>query len=135
MPGSPSPEGRKPGIYQTGQLVTRKGPEGSNPSPGAYFQDPSTSLKALAAESRIETTTMNGPTANKTIQTTITTITNASQGDNRRDLSYLPSLPQERDEVIAASDSSADDGASSIAKSITLSTTSSQLDGVIDSIT
>jgi hypothetical protein len=78
---------------------------------------------------------MNGPTANKTIQTTITTITNASQGDNRRDLSYLPSLPQERDEVIAASDSSADDGASSIAKSITLSTTSSQLDGVIDSIT
>jgi len=78
---------------------------------------------------------MNGPTANKTIQTTITTITNASQDDNRRDLSYLPSFQQERDEVIAASDSGADDGASSIAKSITLSTTSSQLDGVIDSIT
>jgi hypothetical protein len=51
MPGSPSPEGRKPGICQTGQLVTRKGPEGSNPSPGAYFEEPSTSLKALAGES------------------------------------------------------------------------------------
>jgi hypothetical protein len=38
MPGSPSPEGRKPGICQTGQLVTREGPEGSNPSPGAYFE-------------------------------------------------------------------------------------------------
>jgi hypothetical protein len=38
MPGSPSPVGRKPGICQTGQLVTREGPEGSNPSPGAYFE-------------------------------------------------------------------------------------------------
>jgi hypothetical protein len=46
VPGSPSPVGRKPGICQTGQLVTREGPEGSNPSPGAYFEEPSTSLKA-----------------------------------------------------------------------------------------
>jgi hypothetical protein len=59
MPGSPSPEGRKPGICQTGQLVTRKGPEGSNPSPGAYFEEPSTSLKALAGESRVVATTMD----------------------------------------------------------------------------
>src|SRR5918997_3448750 len=67
MPGSPSPEGRKPGIRQTGQLVTRKGPEGSNPSPGAYFEEPSISLKALAAESKVEevTTTMDGLTVNK----------------------------------------------------------------------
>ena len=39
MPGSPSPVGRKPGICQTGQLVTREGPEGSNPSPGAYYEN------------------------------------------------------------------------------------------------
>ena len=38
MPGSPSPVGRKPGICQTSQLVTREGPEGSNPSPGAYYE-------------------------------------------------------------------------------------------------
>lgn len=38
VPGSPSPVGRKPGIYQTGQLVTREGPEGSNPSPGALHE-------------------------------------------------------------------------------------------------
>lgn len=36
MPGSPSPVGRKPGVCQTGQLVTREGREGSNPSPGAF---------------------------------------------------------------------------------------------------
>jgi hypothetical protein len=53
VPGSPSPVGRKPGICQTGQLVTREGPEGSNPSPGAYFEEPNTSLKALAGESRV----------------------------------------------------------------------------------
>ena len=46
MPGSPSPEGRKPGICQTGQLVTRKGPEGSNPSPGAYYEGASEYHKA-----------------------------------------------------------------------------------------
>jgi hypothetical protein len=51
--------------------VTRKGPEGSNPSPGAYFEEPTTSLKALAGESRVETTNMDRPIANKTIQTTI----------------------------------------------------------------
>jgi hypothetical protein len=71
MPGSPSPEGRKPGICQTGQLVTRKGPEGSNPSPGAYFEEPSTSLKVLAGESRVEeeTTAMDdGLTVNITEQ-------------------------------------------------------------------
>jgi hypothetical protein len=39
MPGSPSPVGRKPGICQTSQLVTREGPEGSNPSPGAYYEN------------------------------------------------------------------------------------------------
>ena len=43
--------------------------KGSNPSPGAYFEEPNTSLKALAGESRVETTNMDGPTANKTIQT------------------------------------------------------------------
>lgn len=46
--------------------MTRKGPEGSNPSPGAYFEEPGTSLKALAGESRVEevTTTMDELTAN-----------------------------------------------------------------------
>jgi hypothetical protein len=39
VPGSPSLVGRKPGICQTGQLVTREGPEGSNPSPGALIED------------------------------------------------------------------------------------------------
>jgi hypothetical protein len=70
MPGSPSPGGRKPGIRQISQLVTRKGPEGSNPSPGAYFEEPSISLKALAGESRVVEvrTTMDGLTANTTEQ-------------------------------------------------------------------
>jgi hypothetical protein len=45
MPGSPSPEGRKPGICQTGQLVTREGPEGSNPSPGAHLRETSICFK------------------------------------------------------------------------------------------
>ena len=31
----------------------------SNPSPGAYFDEPSTSLKALAGESRVEVATTN----------------------------------------------------------------------------
>jgi hypothetical protein len=36
VPGSPSPEGRKPGTsIVTRKLVTREGLEGSNPSPGA----------------------------------------------------------------------------------------------------
>ena len=82
MPGSPSPGGRKPGIRQIGQLVTRKGPEGSNPSPGAYFEEPSISLKALAGESRVEevTTTMDdGLTANMTGQKqTMTTAADTS---------------------------------------------------------
>jgi hypothetical protein len=38
---------------------------------------------------------MDRPTADKTIQTTITTITNASQGDNRLELSYPSPFPQE----------------------------------------
>lgn len=46
MPGSPSPVGRKPGICQTGQLVTREGPEGSNPSPGAHYEGISEYYKA-----------------------------------------------------------------------------------------
>ena len=46
LPGSPSPVGRKPGICQTGQLVTRKGPEGSNPSPGALHEGISERYKA-----------------------------------------------------------------------------------------
>src|SRR5215207_4677278 len=50
MPGSPSPVGRKPGICQTGQLVTREGPEGSNPSPGAYFEGISGRFKADESE-------------------------------------------------------------------------------------
>ncbi len=48
MPGSPSPVGRKPGICQTGQLVTREGPEGSNPSPGAHLWETSAYLKLMA---------------------------------------------------------------------------------------
>jgi hypothetical protein len=46
MPGSPSPEGRKPGICKTGQLVTREGPEGSNPSPGAHLEEISVCFEA-----------------------------------------------------------------------------------------
>jgi hypothetical protein len=46
VPGSPSPVGRKPGICQTGQLVTREGPEGSNPSPGAHLEEISVCFKA-----------------------------------------------------------------------------------------
>jgi hypothetical protein len=33
--------------------------KGSNPSPGTYFEEPSTSLKALASESRVVATTMD----------------------------------------------------------------------------
>ena len=36
MPGSPSLVGRKPGKSMFSSLVTWKGPEGSNPSPGAF---------------------------------------------------------------------------------------------------
>lgn len=46
LPGSPSPVGRKPGICQTSQLVTREGPEGSNPSPGAHLGEISECFKA-----------------------------------------------------------------------------------------
>src|SRR5215210_3852859 len=52
MPGSPSPEGRKPGICQTGQLVTRKGPEGSNPSPGAHLWESSICFKTDGWETK-----------------------------------------------------------------------------------
>jgi hypothetical protein len=89
MPGSPSPGGRKPGICQTGQLVTRKGPEGSNPSPGAYFEEPSISLKALAGESRVEevTTTMAELTANTTEQSHLAgVIDSITQGMSRKAL-------------------------------------------------
>jgi hypothetical protein len=50
MPGSPSPVGRKPGICQTGQLVTREGPEGSNPSPGAHLREISAGFKTRGCE-------------------------------------------------------------------------------------
>jgi hypothetical protein len=50
VPGSPSPVGRKPGICQTGQLVTREGPEGSNPSPGAHLEEISVCFKAHGCE-------------------------------------------------------------------------------------
>jgi hypothetical protein len=50
VPGSPSPVGRKPGICQTGQLVTREGPEGSNPSPGALIEGISEGYKADESE-------------------------------------------------------------------------------------
>jgi hypothetical protein len=102
MPGSPSPGGRKPGICQTGQLVTRKGPEGSNPSPGAYFEEPSTSLKALAAESRAEevTTTMKGLTGNMTAEQK-QTMSTADTNSNSRLLLQAPqpysSLPRKED--------------------------------------
>jgi hypothetical protein len=52
MPGSPSPGGRKPGICQTGQLVTRKGPEGSNPSPGAHLWESSIYFKTDEYETK-----------------------------------------------------------------------------------
>ena len=52
MPGSPSPVGRKPGICQTGQLVTREGPEGSNPSPGAHYEGISEYYKAYESKKR-----------------------------------------------------------------------------------
>ena len=52
MPGSPSPVGRKPGICQTGQLVTCEGPEGSNPSPGALHEGISERYKADESENR-----------------------------------------------------------------------------------
>jgi hypothetical protein len=50
MPGSPSPVGRKPGICQTSQLVTREGPEGSNPSPGAFYESNSEYYKPDASK-------------------------------------------------------------------------------------
>ena len=71
--------------------MTRKGPEGSNPSPGAYFEEPGTSLKGLAGESREETTNMDGPTANKTIQTTIGEADGASSTIKSPTLSTIPS--------------------------------------------
>ena len=93
MPGSPSPEGRKPGICQTGQLVTRKGPEGSNPSPGAYFEEPSTSLKALAGESRVVVaTTRYGSTASKKHKQTTTTTTTTSPSMDRLQTLTEPSI-------------------------------------------
>ena len=52
MPGSPSPGGRKPGIRQIGQLVTRKGPEGSNPSPGAHLLESSICFKTDGCETK-----------------------------------------------------------------------------------
>src|ERR671924_1127611 len=52
MPGSPSLVGRKPGICQTGQLVTRQGPEGSNPSPGALIEVLAKAIKLMRANSR-----------------------------------------------------------------------------------
>ena len=52
MPGSPSPGGRKPGICQTGQLVTRKGPEGSNPSPGAHLWESGVCFKTDECETK-----------------------------------------------------------------------------------
>src|SRR5215212_2182869 len=132
MPGSPSLGGRKPGICQTGQLVTRKGPEGSNPSPGAYFEEPSTSIKALAAESRIEVTkTMDELTANTIKQKhTITAIDTSSNG--RRLQAPSSSLPQKIDEIIAVGGSI--NGVTPSLNSATVSTPS-QLDGVIDSVT
>jgi hypothetical protein len=113
MPGSPSPGGRKPGIRQIGQLVTRKGPEGSNPSPGAYFEEPGISLKALAGESRVEITTMDGLTANKTDQKkqtmmtrTAVTATDTSPSSDRLQTSssfiYSQSFLQGREEVMVA---------------------------------
>jgi hypothetical protein len=58
MPGSPSPVGRKPGICQAGQLVTREGPEGSNPSPGAHLREISAGFKTHGCER--ETTVVVG---------------------------------------------------------------------------
>jgi hypothetical protein len=105
VPGSPSPVGRKPGICQTGQLVTREGPEGSNPSPGAYFEEPNISLKALAGESRIEvaTTNMDELTESKTkqqkqIMTTTTTTTDTGPNSSRLQASYSPH-PQGGDDI------------------------------------
>ena len=105
MPGSPSPGGRKPGIRQISQLVTRKGPEGSNPSPGAYFEEPSISLKALAGESRVVEvrTTMDGLTANTTEQKqTMTTAANTSSNSRLQPpYSSIPGMETRLSQLIA----------------------------------
>jgi hypothetical protein len=106
---------------------------GSNPSPGAYFEEPSISLKALAGESRVVEvrTTMDGLTANTTEQKqTMTTAANTSS--NSRLQPPYSSIPRKRDETIAAN-SSIEIVTPSL-NSATVST-SLQLDEVIDSIT
>jgi hypothetical protein len=64
---------------------------GSNPSPGAYFEEPSISLKALAAESKVEevTTTMAELTANTTEQKqTMTTVADTCSNSSRLQAPY-----------------------------------------------
>jgi hypothetical protein len=111
--------------------VTRKGPEGSNPSPGAYFEEPNTSLKALAGESRVEevTTTMDELTANTINQKQ--TMTTANIHPNSRLQEPYSSLPQKEDEIITAVNT---DGVTQSLDSTTVSAPS-QLDGIIDSLT
>lgn len=48
-------------LYMKKRLNPHDEIKGSSPSPGAYFEEPSISLKALAGESRVEevTTTMD----------------------------------------------------------------------------
>jgi hypothetical protein len=67
------------------------------------------------------------------MMTTTTTDTTPSHTGGRLQTSY-PSLLHEGDEIIAAG-AATDETLSSYIKSTTLSTTPSQLDGVIDSIT
>jgi hypothetical protein len=79
---------------------------------------------------------MDGLTESKTNQKKqmMTTATDTSPNSGSRlQMSSYSSHPQEGDEITTAG--SADETSSSSVKSDTLSTTSSQLDGVIDSIT
>src|SRR5215212_4890050 len=105
--------------------------KGSSPSPGAYFEEPSTNLKALAGESRIEevTTTMDGLTANMTEQEQ--TMTTADTSSNSLLQTPCSSFPQKEDEIIAA------DSVERVTPSQNSDRvfTTPQLDGVIDSIT
>jgi hypothetical protein len=70
---------------------------GSNPSPGAYFEEPSTSLKALTGDSRVEiaTTNMDGLTESKTRQKkqTTTTTTTTTTATHYQLLPYRVAMP------------------------------------------
>jgi hypothetical protein len=100
---------------------------GSNPSPGAYFEEPSISLKALAGESRVEvaTTNMDELTESETKQKkqkmmiTTTTTTDTSKSHSGRSQASSSSFLQERDKIIATVDGAGvADGATSPVKNL-----------------